>query len=172
MTCCQILYLVFVKETYNCKKKQQQAVVGSIELLSPLQSDSYALLINPNEDETATHGCYCSDYYTGVTVLLHKVLAIPQSCAKWHLLLFLQFLSSSFLPIQKCIIRFLFQQMVLNLLPVLFARSREKMKTIGDLLRSLTSNRNPKKGCKGWLQYLLPHYSRKHQPQKVRRTEN
>ena len=74
----------FVKEKYNCKKKQQQAVVGSIKLLSPLYSDSYALLMNPNEDETSVHGCHCSGYYTGVTVLLHKVLAIPQRCVKWH----------------------------------------------------------------------------------------
>ena len=80
MTCCQILYLVFVKEKYNCKEKQQQAVVGSIELLRPLLSDSYALLMNPNEDETAVHCCHCSGYYTSVTVLLHKVH--EQSCVK------------------------------------------------------------------------------------------
>ena len=43
------------------------------ELLSPFLSNSYALLINPNEDKTAVHGCHCSGYYTGVTVLLHKV---------------------------------------------------------------------------------------------------
>ena len=70
MTCCQILYLVFVKEKYNSKEAVEPA---SIELLSPLLSDSSGLLINPNEDETAVHGCHCLGYYTGVTVLLHKV---------------------------------------------------------------------------------------------------
>ena len=56
MTCCQILYLAFVKEKYSCKQKQQQAgEPASIELLSPLLFDSSGLLINRNEDETAVH---------------------------------------------------------------------------------------------------------------------
>ena len=37
----------------------------------------YAMLMSPNEDETAVHGCHCPG---DMAVRMRKVLAIPRSC--------------------------------------------------------------------------------------------
>ena len=43
------------------------------ETLTP----GYAMLMSPNKDETAVHGCHCPG---DMAVLMRKVLAIPRSC--------------------------------------------------------------------------------------------
>ena len=48
------------------------------ETLTP----GYAMLMSPNKDETAVHGCHCPD---DMAVRMRKVLAIPRSCAVWPL---------------------------------------------------------------------------------------
>ena len=38
----------------------------------------FAMLMSPNKDETAVHGCHCPG---DMAVRMRKVLAIPRSCA-------------------------------------------------------------------------------------------
>ena len=52
-------------------------MAGSI-IFSETLTPGYAMLMSPNKDETANHGCHCPG---NMAVRMRKVLAIPRSCA-------------------------------------------------------------------------------------------